>query len=639
MRYDVKKVLFVGIEDEREVFFKKAQEIGQVQFISPSAVKDREIPQEVQDLASAIKIVRGFPTLPQEDQGNIALADGLAQKILQLKHKLDQLEEEKRMTALEISRIEVFGDFSLDDIAAIEKEGNRKVQFFFAKKDFFDHHALSDELIKIGSDHGLDYFVSISKTPKQYEKMVEMKIEHPLGKLKQRHQEAHKEWIETEHLLRSYEKYNHFLHQGLVDKLNKYHLIHAKGYAEDILDGNLFAVQGWVPVNKQDEIQKLVDKFRVHSEEIEIEPTDTVPTYLENQNLSRMGEDLVHIYDSPSISDKDPSLWVLFFFLLFFAMIMGDGGYGLILLGIVLFIRYKKPNLKNLGKRVLNLTTLLAVFCIGWGLVTHSFFGMNLSPDNPLHKMAPLTWLTEKKADYHIQHQDAVYQEWVDKFPQLKGVTDPKEFLAKGYSEQKGKKSYDIISKFSDNIMLEFALFIGVIHIGISLIRYANRNWTAIGWLICLVGGYLYFPYYLDATSMLHYIFHLDKEQAGIQGLYLLMIGTAIAVIIAIFKQKFLGVFEAMTAIQVFSDVLSYLRLYALGLAGAIMASVINEMSESMTFVLALIVMILGHAVNFALAIMSGVIHGLRLNFLEWYHYSFEGGGKMFNPLRKISLD
>ncbi|MBS4167475.1 V-type ATPase 116kDa subunit family protein [Parachlamydia sp. AcF125] len=639
MRYDVKKVLFVGVEEEREAFFKKAQEIGQVQFIPPSGVKDKEIPQDVQNLVSAIKILRSFPSLPQEDQSNIALAEDLTREILQLKQKLDQLEEERRMTALEIRRIEIFGDFSLDDILAIEKQGHRKIQFFFAKKGYADHQAIPDELIQIGSDDGLDYFMAINKEPKQYEKMVEMKIESSLGQLKQRNQEAQREWLEIDHLLKSYEKYNHFLHRGLVDKLNKYHLVHAKGYAEDMLEGNLFTVQGWVPSNKKKALQKLLGKFKVHAEEVEIEPTDSVPTYLENKDFARIGEDLVHIYDTPSMTDKDPSSWVLFFFLLFFAMIMGDGGYGLILLGIALFVRYKYPNLKHLGKRVANLTTLLAVFCIGWGFATHSFFGINLSPQNPLHKMAPLTWLTEKKAAYHIQQQDEVYREWVDKFPHLKGVTDSKEFLEKGYSEHKGKKSYDIISKFSDNILLEFALFIGVIHLAISLIRYANRNWTAIGWLIALIGGYLYFPYYLDATSMVHYLFYLDKEQAGIQGLYLLSIGTGMAIAIAIFKQKFLGIFEAMTAIQVFSDVLSYLRLYALGIAGAIMASVINEMSESMTFILALFVTILGHTVNFVLAIMSGVIHGLRLNFLEWYHYSFEGGGKMFNPLRKISLD
>lgn len=637
MRHDVKKILFVGIEEEREAFFKKAQDLGLVHFISPVIPYDKDLPDDVQSLISAIKIVRGLPTLEQEDQGDLALGVGLAKKILQLKNKLDKLEEEKRVTNLEIARIGIFGRFSFEDIAHIENEGKRKFQFFFAKKGL--HHELPEEVILVGSDHGLDYFVAINSEATQYEKMVEMKIEHPLNLLEERSRTIQQEIADVDHQLKSYAKYNRFLHLALVDHLNKHHLLSTKKHAEDQLEGNLFTIQGWVPVNKMIELQKLVDKLKVHAEEVSVEPTDIVPTYLENQGLARMGEDLVHIYDSPSITDKDPSLWVLFFFLLFFAIIIGDGGYGLVILAIAAFIKFKKPNLKGVGKRVLNLTFLLGIFCVGWGLATHSFFGMSLDPKNPVHKYAPLTWLTEKKAAYHIQHQDEVYQEWVKKFPQLKDVKDPHEFLMKGVSDNKGRPSYDIISKFTDNILLEFALLIGMIHIAISLIRYGNRNWTAIGWLLFVVGGYLYFPFYLDATSMLHYLFHLDKVQAATQGFYLLIIGVAFSVIVAIFRDKIFGVFEVMTAVQVFSDVLSYLRLYALGLAGAIMGSVINEMSESMTFILAIALLIVGHTVNLALGIMSGVIHGLRLNFLEWYHYSFEGGGKMFNPLRKISLD
>jgi len=639
MRYDVKKVLFVGVEDEREAFFKKAQDLGLVHFIPISFNRDKDVPVKVQNMISAIKILRGLPTLPQEDSGDHASADELTQKILMLRNQLDKLEEEKRTNALEIERVGIFGRFSLEDIKAIEKQGHRKIQFFFAKKGVAEAQEIPEELITVGSDHGLEYFVAINKQPRQYEKMVEMKIDHPLDVLQQRSSEIKHDLVEKEHQLKSYAKYNHFLHQALIDLLNQHHLIVAKGHSEDLLEGNLFVVQGWVAENKLPELNILVEKLKVHTEQIQIEPTDTIPTYLENEGLAKMGEDLVHIYDAPSTTDKDPSLWVLFFFLCFFAIIIGDGGYGLILLAIALFVRYKKPNLTKVGRRVLNLVTLLSVFCIGWGLATHSFFGISLDPKNPVHKYAPITWLMEKKTAYHIQHQDAVYQEWVQKFPQLQGVTDPHEFLLKGVSEVKGRKNYEIISKFSDNLMLEFALLIGMIHISISLIRYGRRNWTSVGWLLFIIGGYLYFPFYLDATSMLHFLMHIDKAQAAQMGIYLLGIGVSLAVIVAIIRDKFFGVFEVMNGIQIFSDVLSYLRLYALGLAGAIMASVINEMSESMTFILAVFVLIVGHIVNITLSIMSGVIHGLRLNFIEWYHYSFEGGGKMFNPLRKISHD
>ena len=91
--------------------------------------------------------------------------------------------------------------------------------------------------------------------------------------------------------------------------------------------------------------------------------------------------------------------------------------------------------------------------------------------------------------------------------------------------------------------------------------------------------------------------------------------------------------FVVMAAVSVFADILSYLRLYALGLAGGIVAGMANELSDKFPFVIAAIIIVLSHGVNILLSIMGGVIHGLRLNFLEWYHYSFEGGGRPFSPL------
>ncbi len=79
------------------------------------------------------------------------------------------------------------------------------------------------------------------------------------------------------------------------------------------------------------------------------------------QGIFRLGEDLVHIYDTPSATDKDPSNWVLYSFALFFAFIIGDAGYGLVYLAIALFLKYKFPNVKGAGKRFINLFILISV--------------------------------------------------------------------------------------------------------------------------------------------------------------------------------------------------------------------------------------------------------------------------------------
>lgn len=639
MRIDVKKFLFIGSHNEREKFFKKAQRAGLIHFIDLVPTEQIEVPKEIEEIGSAIKVLRGLPTVEQEEMTDYSKSDEIARHILKLKHRIESLEEEKRVIRLEIARVEVFGHFSLEDIATIEKQGNRKIQFFFAKKGVFDDQPLPEGLIYVASDHGLDYFVAINKETTYYDHMIEMQIEHPFGTLKERFAEVERELHTIEEELKPLAKYNEYLHHALVFRMNAYNLHSTENFVEYALDERLFAVEGWVPVDKIEVIETLVKSMHVHMEEIAVEEDDAMPTYLENSGPARIGEDLVHIYDTPSTTDKDPSLWVLGAFSLFFAMIIGDAGYGLLFLGIALYLRWKFPNPKKVAKRVLDLVTILSVACITWGVLTNSFFGLNIGPESPLRNFSALNWLAEKKAAYHIDQQDETYQEWVGKIPQLKGVSDPQEFLKKGTTESEGKISYALLNKFSDNIMMELALFIGVAHICLSLLRYLGRNWAAIGWVVLIVGGYFYFPSYLGASSMLEYVFGLDKDFLPEEGIYMMVGGLGIALFLSLIQNKLLGLLEITNIIQIFADILSYLRLYALGLASAILAGTVNDVAGSTIFVVGMLIAVIGHSVNMGLGIMSGVIHGLRLNFLEWYHYSFEGDGKLFAPLKKMEIE
>lgn len=641
MRYDVKKFLFVGIEEDKNVFFKKAQEAGIIHFINSQKTSVTDLSEDAQNMAKAIKVLRGLPVVEQEETAEYGIADGLTNKILSLRDSLNLLNEEIRTTRIEISRIAPFGDFSLNEIHSIEEKGHRKIQFYCAKLGFADQFEIPENVLYINSEHGLDYFCAINKQPTQYPHMIEMVFDRSLKELKQRYDEIEKEIHAKEHLLKSFAKYSQFLHHAFINKLNYHQLAVAKNYVEFPLEKeNLFAVQGWVPAHKFDQLNTLVKEMHVYNEEVAIEENEVPPTYLENTGASRIGEDLVGIYDTPSNSDNDPSLWILFFFALFFAMVIGDGGYGLILLLIAMYIRYKHGKMKGAKGRVLNLLTILAYASIVWGVLTTSFFGITVAPDSPIRKASLMSWLVEKKTAYIIQQKDKTYQEWVMQFPQLKGVTNPEEFLMKAsVTNKKGAVSYEAYNKFSDNIMMELALLVGVIHIIISMVRYLPRNWSYLGWIVFIIGAYLYLPKFLEATSILNFAFGINQEVAAYNGLYMIYGGIAFAVITALFKHKWLGLLEVSVAIQIFGDILSYLRLYALALAGSLFTATMLDLAAGVPFVLGVLILFLGHVVNLVLSIMSGVIHGLRLNFLEWYHYSFEGGGKKFIPLKKQEIE
>lgn len=638
MRIDLKKVLFIGIEREKKAFFEEAQKRGLVHFISAKK-QQLEMPDDLKNISSAIKILRSLPVIEQEELEDFTFADDVVSKILHLKDKLDQLAEEERILGLEIERVAPFGSYSKEDLAWIEKEGHRHVQFYCAKQGFADSDKLPANAIYISTEHDLDYFIAFNTAPHQYDKMIEIKPEGTLNELEHKLRLVNKEIHDAEARLKHYAKYNIFLRHALLQNLNRHHLASAEKAAETQVDEKIFTIEGWVPEDKMKTVQEIAEHLSVHAEQISIEATDAVPTHLANDGMGRIGEDLVHVYDTPSITDKDPSLWVLFFFALFFSIIVGDAGYGLVLLLAALYVRYKNTTFSAQGLRIYKLVLLLSAFCISWGLLTTSFFGLSFAPDSPIRKISLLTWLSEKKAAYHFTHLDSVATAWIQKFPELNGMHDPKVILMAAKTVSEGEPAYEMLGSFSNEILLELALLIGVIHISLSFMRNLRRNLSGLGWITFIVGAYLYFPKFLGATTFVNYIFAADVDKMAENGLWLMFGGISVAVVIGILKDKIFGLLELMNVIQIFSDVMSYLRLYALGLSGALVVSTLNELAGGLNAVLGILLLIVGHIVNLALCIMGGVIHGLRLNFLEWYHYSFEGGGKPFKPLKKIEIE
>lgn len=639
MRIDVKKFLFCGPISEKEDFFKKAQELGIIHFINQNEMALKDIPEDILKISSAIKYLSTLPTRLQEERSNEFDADQIADQILNYKHILEKHEEELRILKLEMERVHVFGKFSKEQIVLIESEGQRKIQFFYAKQGFSENPDLGDGLLFIGTDHNLDYFVAINKETKNYDGMIEMQIDEPYQDLVKRRNAIVVDSEEISKKLKPLAKYNTFLHHALINKLNRYHLKVATTSATSELNGELYFATGYVPIDKMAEMKELSQSMNVFVEEIALDENETLPTYLENKGVHRVGEDLLDIYDTPSNTDTDPSLWVLLAFTLFFSMIIGDAGYGLVFLLTALYIRYKTGALKGLPHRMWMLFVILSSFCIIWGTMAHSFFGIEMSVHSKFHKFSALNWLAEKKAAYYLKEKGPTYEAWVKEYPAIKDATTGEQVLENGVKIVHDIPQHKIASGLNDGIMMEIALLVGIIHLTLGFLRYLGRNWTGIGWVLFMWGCYLYLPSYLKTISMTNYVFGITVEEAANGGLILIYLGLALALILGVIKHRIYGLLEMMNVVQVFGDVLSYLRLYALGLAGAIVAATINEFAWSTNFIFGTLLFIFGHITNMALGIMGGVIHGLRLNFIEWYHYSFEGGGKKFNPLRKESIE
>ncbi|MBJ7449889.1 MAG: V-type ATP synthase subunit I [Parachlamydiales bacterium] len=640
MRKDLKKYLIVGSEQDKVAFFTEVQKWGVVEFINAHDTYVKDVPVAVHQAMQAIKILRGVVPVKQTELSDDAQLETIAKDIIKVHKEIENLQEEKRLLFQEINRVGVFGSFSKDQIAQLEKETSSVFQFYHSKPHSVENPDEMENVVFIGYENGLNYFLAVNKKPTSYPGLTEMTIDRPVNVLKDRSNQVSALLHTNEKKLKDLNQYNVAAHHYLTRLLDRYHLKEAEGFSAELVDGALFAIEAWIPPEKKELLAKHVQDLSIYLEEVEIEADEKIPTYLENSGNARIGEDLVRIYDIPSNTDRDPSPWVLWAFAVFFAMIINDAGYGLMFLiaSLFCFVKYR-DKVKSSLRRTMKLGLILFSACVIWGFCTSSFFGIEVSGNSWFSRYSLTQYLAERKAAYHIEAKDDVYQLWVKKYPRLEGVTNPQQFIAEAYSEKDGKKVYELRAKFIDNIMFELAFFVGSIHIIISMLRYIKRHWSHVGWIIFIIGGYLYFPVMLKATSILNYGFLIHKSQAGPIGLYMIYVGIGSAWALAIIQHRLGGITEIMRVIEVFGDVLSYLRLYALGLAGAMVAITFNNMASNAGIIFGTLIIIAGHTINITLGLMSGVIHGLRLNFLEWYHYSFEGGGRLFNPLKLLSRE
>jgi V/A-type H+-transporting ATPase subunit I len=615
-------------------FFELAQRAGFLEFIGSAHKKALELPENIKTILDAIKIAKHHEIHPLASPPVPNDPVELAKKIIELNASYEQFLETERLLKAEISRIAPFGNFSKDDIYTIERDGKRVIQFFCMKSSLARDITLPPEVIYVGTEYDLDYFVAINKERMQYPKMIEIIIDRPVGELTEQMIVVGERIAALESDIRHYSNALPYLQSGLIDLLNDFHLKLAKHDATSPLNDAIFAIEAWIPKTKVKAFMALMENLDVWAEKIAIEENDKVPTCMENKGVAKIGEDIVNVYDTPSANDKDPSLWVLTSFSIFFAMIISDAGYGLLYLLVGLFLLRKYKGVTGVGKRFIKLIIIVASACIVWGICTASFFGIEIGPENPFRKTSFIHTLAAKKAEYHMQQKDDVYEEYVREFPQVTTATDGHDFLIKASKQLEGKTYYAAQNTFYDNVLMEFSLIIGVIHLSLSFIRYMRRNWAGLGWITFMVGGYLFFPKVLNATTMLNFTGILSKATCYAIGEPMVYAGVAMAFVASFIVKKWGAFHEIMNAIGVFSDCVSYLRLYALALAGMVIGNTFNTLGFDAGWLGGIFIILIGHTCNIVLSIMGGVIHGLRLNFIEWYHYSFEGDGRLFNPLR-----
>ncbi len=378
-------------------------------------------------------------------------------------------------------------------------------------------------------------------------------------------------------------------------------------------------MEGWFPVKEEAAISDFLAKEHTCYEMREPVETDNVPIKLYNNRFNRMFERLTRMYGFPCYNEWDPTPIVAPFFTLFFAICMGDAGYGLIIM------LYAMVELAGKGRKVPIVGEMLhgcgdMIFALGAattlvGLALGTFFGLSLidyvPADTPLHSYYAFVGGNFPGTSYSFQMASAIIIGVVH----LCIAMMVKAIL---YTQKEGLSA--TLSTWAWNLLLIGGIVVGILFMVGTLSAEATR-------LIIIAIGAI-------SASGIYFLNNVGRMKESI--------------LKGILINPLAGLYDTYNmASGLLGDVLSYVRLYALCLAGGALGGAFNQIGDLIVdrtsggsvailgVAGAVLVYFIGHLLNLLLSAISAFVHPLRLNFVEYFKNSgYEGKGTGYNPLK-----
>ncbi len=364
----------------------------------------------------------------------------------------------------------------------------------------------------------------------------------------------------------------------------------ARSHSKLLSTDHTFMLTAWVPADSRQKIESYLTTTGCYYQFREPEPQEDFPVLLKNSKLVEPFEVITELYALPNPRSMDPGWEMALFYFIFFGIMLSDAGYGLILFfgGLVAL---KKMDLAPFGKKFMKLITLGGLSTIFWGAVYGSWFG-NAIPQ--------------------------IGQVFFGKTIEVPFLLDPMN---------------DPVTV----LLLSFAL--GIVHIfaamalNAKLLLQRGKVWDAVFdvglWYLLLIGLLLL----------------LAPGNLAVAGKYMSIVG-AIGLVLTqgrdkpnILQRLFSGVLSLYNVSGYLSDMLSYSRILALGLATGVIGNVVNIMgtlpgNSIVGFMVFIAVFLFGHTLNLAINALGAYVHASRLQYVEFFGKFFEGGGRPFAPLR-----
>ena len=603
------KLSFLIYHKEYEMFLEKLRELGVVHIEKrEGAEMDANLQAFMQKRTAYQSLLKSMKLAAASGDDSVttqpveATIDQVVESYESQQEHIQALNMQLPVLDKEIDAMEVWGEFDWNTIDQLKANG-WQMQFFCCPEKSFEE-TWTDEYNAtiINRKGGQSYFVTVNPMPVELEAETVRLPKQSLSALIHEQEELKGQIQAANNELDRY-CINHIpvVEKALETLEGDINLMEVEQLGgERMADGAIVMMEGWVPVDNDVEIRKMLDESGVYYEIRPAEKEDNAPIKLKNGKISRAFEMLTKMYGMPDYGEFDPTPILAPFYALFFGMCVGDAGYGLLL---VLLGFYLKKKLSKSMAGMMNLLITLGAATTVVGALFNTFFGASLT-------------------DWNLP-------EWMNALI-ITGKWDGTAF---------------------DKTMV-IALLVGMFHICFAMTvkaicstaRYGFKNslsdW---GWWL-LIGGSV-------VVATLNYLGVVDMNMS-MMAFYIIGGISAIGIYLLnnmrrnVFVNIGAGLWDTYNmATGLMGDLLSYLRLYALGLAGGMLGGVFNslglQLRDSMAdFLFGIpgwicfgLIFVAGHTLNIALSCLSGYVHSIRLTFVEYFKNSgYDGKGTEYKP-------
>jgi V/A-type H+-transporting ATPase subunit I len=646
----MKKVDILLYHREQEKFLEELRGLGVVHITSEQPVDSPAAQEMGSNVQRAQRVISGLSKL-QRERGVTAISVSpaavpeLLSSYEECEARRDGIDQELAALAKEAAALEPWGKFDPRAIKRLSDAGVM-MKFFTASQKKFAQLDRSKLRVEIIAERGATvYFVVVyrGEAPEvagaEEVRLPDMSPAEMAAKAAALENERKEVLAKIERLvgsIPSIEKYRN-------DQLNGLKYEEARLSMSGAAGGKILKLSGWVPKPNEAKLVIFLQDYPAYVEFRDPTPEDNVPVKLKNGKFTKLFEPVIGMYSLPSYREMDVTCFIAPFFVVFYGLCLFDVGYGfLITLASViamLTLSKKVRPLMTLGL-ILGLSTMVC------GFLGNGFFGAPMFGEGSVFGGATPSYAvlsSYKEVVNGINTGKELYPTMslaiLAGFIQL--------FLGMGiktYLQMRDNGFFAGMQPLSSIFMALGIVILGAVHdsfglgLGFETFFVGNQDsFIAIGPVLKAIGEFnIGLPVGIGEICL------------GL-GLVLLLLFNSLDK--TIFVRPLTGLWELFNySTGLLSNVLSYLRLFALGLAGGLLAAAINNIGfmfitakdgtvnpASPGVVLTVLVLIAGHALNFGLSGLGSFIHPLRLMFVEFYGaVGFQGGSKPFIPFSKI---